>query len=174
MQETETPVKKAKHAGGAPKGSGLKYTPELVAEILSRMKERTLYQITRDDEDMPSIRTIQTWIATRPEFAAAIADARRAFAQHWIDKQICAVDECDEKNWKSTKVKAWMALELAQRVLPKVYGIQSQLSLTGEVALKTILVAPEREQAALPEPPAKPVFELGSPILDAEFEDVNI
>ena len=137
-------------------GRPSKHTPELEADLLERMKLRTLYQICRDDDDMPHLATIARWTSKSPTFATACAEARRFYAQNWVDKTIALVDECGEKNWKSTKVKAWYALEIAQRVLPKIYGLQNRVDVNHNVNIERIMV-PEsmrpNTQLAAPVPP---------------------
>ena len=66
----------AKHAGGAPKGSGSKYTEEIADTICGLVLNGTpLRQVCRMD-GMPAWRTVYDWCDDRPEFSARLARAR--------------------------------------------------------------------------------------------------
>jgi hypothetical protein len=65
-----------KHAGGAPKGSGSKYTQEIAEEICALVADGVnLRKVCRMD-GMPAWRTVYDWCVAYPEFAARLAHAR--------------------------------------------------------------------------------------------------
>ena len=116
-------------------GRPTKYSPEIAAQLLTRITEgESLRQITRDP-DMPGHSTVYEWLLAKPDFADNYARARDEQADTLADEIIAIADEppaevTDDKGtsrtdngwvtWQKNRVDArkWVASKLK----PKKYG----------------------------------------------------
>lgn len=116
-------------------GRPTKYSPELAAEILTRIAEgESLHRITKE-AGMPSHSSVYLWLMLYPEFSDKYARAREEQADTLADEIVAIADEppaevVDDKGvartdsgwvtWQKNRVDArkWVAAKLK----PKKYG----------------------------------------------------
>jgi len=115
-----TPAKR--HAGGAPKGSGSKYTRELGEEVCERVLAGESLERIAAHEHMPSLRTLTNWKDSVPEFSAMYAHARSLQADTYVDRMV-------ETAWSETspgdrRVKLHALEQAAKLIAPRRYGTQ--------------------------------------------------
>lgn len=132
-QETK-PVAKKKM------GRPTKYSPEITAEILTRLTEGESLRSIVKDAHMPPQSTVYEWLVAKPEFAEQYAYARDQQADTLADEIIAIADETPDLDpvyskdgelieiklhsayiqWQKNRVDArkWVAAKLK----PKKYG----------------------------------------------------
>lgn len=129
---------------------GMKYTPEILDEIVERISlGEPLRQICRD-EHMPAWRTFYDWVRDDKELAARIARARDlgfdAIAEETLeiadDSRNDYVDRINEKtgqtarvfdaeNVQRSKLRIETRLKLLTKWSPRKYGDRAAVELTG-------------------------------------------
>lgn len=180
---------------GRPKGSGLTYTPEVRVEIIRTIcaeiaRGRPLAKIA-DDEGMPGLRTVQTWLHEDADFAARYARAREQQAEV-VDSEIQAViDDVRSGALESDAGRVVLGgLQWrAARLMPQRYGDRAQVDYrvqhqhehtvdAGIVAAflsQYNLPAPAIESVAAPvQQPALPVLTTGRHRAGIEFEGKDV
>lgn len=138
---------------GPPKGTGGRpsiYTPELTAEILSRISNGESLRKITSSEGMPCMDTVWKWILRHPDFAEQYAKAREEQAETYADEIIAIIDEqpqqvVDDKGvartdsgwvaWQRNRVDArkWVASKLK----PKKYG--DRVALAGDAEAPVVV-----------------------------------
>jgi len=132
-EQTTIATKQPKPKRG--RGQPTKYSPELAAEILTRIAEgESLHRITKE-AGMPSHSSVYLWLMLYPEFSDKYARAREEQADTLADEIVAIADEppaevVDDKGvartdngwvtWQKNRVDArkWVAAKLK----PKKYG----------------------------------------------------
>jgi len=127
-------------------GRPTKYTPELAAEICSRISAgESLNKIIESQGGIVTFQTVYYWLATNKEFSELYARARRDQADTMADEIQSISDEeprmiVDDKGiarvdnayvqWQRLRVdsRKWIAAKLQ----PKKYGEKTQTELTGK------------------------------------------
>jgi hypothetical protein len=116
-------------------GRPTKYSPEITAEILTRITEGESLRSIVKDAHMPPQATVYEWLVAKPDFAEQYAYARDQQAETLADEIIALADEkpqevTDDKGngridngwvtWQKNRVDArkWVASKLK----PKKYG----------------------------------------------------
>jgi hypothetical protein len=81
--------------------------------------------------DMPDYTMVYRVMASDPEFAKAIAQARVAQQEAEIDKMIDIADAATEKTAQVAKLQIWARQWRAAKLAPKKYGDRIQTEVTG-------------------------------------------
>lgn len=141
---------KAKHAGGAPKGSGSKYTQVLANQICRRVSEGEPLRAVSRDIQIPW-RTIYAWMEAHPKFASAIARARELGQEAILEDTLRLADtpllgvtttlkgngEVEEKKEDMLghrKLQIETRLKLLAKWNPKRYGDKVETTHKGDAA----------------------------------------
>lgn len=112
------------------------WTPELEDEIVSKLVERSLRKICKEDEDVPSRMTILRHQRESSSFDAKCARASEQHAEYLIEKAEDTAEECKEDSAQSAKVKISFAQWYAAKLKPKKYG--DKLEHTGDVGITLV------------------------------------
>jgi len=133
-------------AGGRPTD----YTPELAAEICSRLSVGNSMRKVCEDEGMPDRSSIFLWMSKYPEFSSQYANAKLEAAESLAEELFDIADD-GRNDWMETLDREGNVVgfkangESIQRsrlrvdtrkwylskIMPKKYGEKSQMELTG-------------------------------------------
>jgi hypothetical protein len=139
-------------------------TPELIEAICARLETgEPLTWICRDD-GMPSIRTVDSWIASDPEVSASIARAREIGGDAIAADALAIADEssrdtikgrdgqdiCDSEWVSRSRLRVETRLKLLAKWHPKRYGDKIDVTSGGEAIgiAETIMRRREAAKAA--------------------------
>ncbi len=115
-----------------PAGRPSDYTPELAAEICSRIAGgKSLRGVCRDD-DMPSKTAVLDWLGRYPEFAAQYARAREALADSIVEECLEISDD-GTNDWMERRSEA-----------EKGAGVNTGWTLNGEHVQRSKLRCEQR------------------------------
>jgi hypothetical protein len=121
------------------------YTDEVANDICTRLGLGESLRKICSKDDMPSLRSVMSWLTTKPDFLQQYTRAREIQAETQFDELIDIVDQPPElnhildKDGKPIEVKfdssyvAWMKLRVdtrkwtAARMAPKKYGEHKQV-----------------------------------------------
>ena len=108
-----------KGVGGAPKGSGSKYTPELGAEICQGIAEGNSARSTCAKHGI-ALATFYNWQREHPQFASQVSQAREDQADSFADEmsQIAESHEDVQRAKLIIDARKWVA----SRMKPKSWG----------------------------------------------------
>lgn len=103
-----------------------KLTPELCEELVARYAEGRPLKIVCQDEDMPSLRTVQRHRDADPAFDAMLIRARETWADSIAEEILSIIDEpCREKDTAHAmdkRVRAEVRLKLIAKFSPRKYS----------------------------------------------------
>ena len=102
-----------------------------IETICERISEgRSLRAVCRD-MDMPGFTTVKTWLSQDDVFRAQYVKAREEQAEYYADEIVNIADTTEDPPKARLQIDArkWVAAKL----LPKKYGDNSSLSLSGSV-----------------------------------------
>lgn len=101
------------------------YSKEIAEHIclLIAITPQSLNYICRDNEDLPSVNTIYSWMWKYPEFLERYWDARRAQAIALADKTLEIADASGDAKLKITNIQWHVG-----RLLPKIFGEKLDVS----------------------------------------------
>ena len=129
------------------------YSDALANDICTRLGLGQSLRKICLDEDMPSLRSVMSWLTTKPDFLQQYTRAREIQAETQFDELIDIVDQPPElarivdKNGELIEVKfdssyvAWMKLRVdtrkwtAARMAPKKYGEQKTAEETNDLTV---------------------------------------
>ena len=128
------------------RGRPTRYTPEVAADICTRLAEgESLRSICRDNA-MPGLRTVMGWLfdGEHEEFSQQYASAREVQAEVWADEIVAIADDessdfftdekgkvvLDHQNVQRSRLRVDARKWIASKLLPKRYG--DKLQHTGE------------------------------------------
>jgi hypothetical protein len=115
-------------------GQKPKWDEVVAAEVYARLCEgETLTRIC-DDPEMPSFNTVWKWQTTIPEFAEAVALARRVQAERFCDMGWDIACEVTPETAFATKVKLQQLRWTASVMAPHRYGRYRPVRAEGEEA----------------------------------------
>ncbi|GLI92995.1 terminase small subunit protein [Methylocystis echinoides] len=112
----------------------MSFTEEIAEELCERLSEgESMRQICRDDH-LPNRRTVERWMAERPDFAASIARAREGQADCLHDDMAEIEGEIrrGELDPQAARVIIWSKQWRASKLAPKKYGDKVQAEMTGK------------------------------------------
>lgn len=130
---------------GRPKGSGSLYTPELAADICSRISRGESLNAICELPGMPAAPTVCLWVNQRPDFAEQYARAREARADFWADQVIQISDDGTNDTYRAndgslkvqhdhiqrSRLRVDTRKWLMARMNPKKYGEFQRTEVTG-------------------------------------------
>ena len=116
------------------------FTPELGAAICEKLAEcGSLRRVCRE-LDMPTDNRVRQWVVENEEFATAYTRAKQMGIHALVEEGIEIVDEpppvtnlgaTDSGHVAWAKSRSEYRRWLAERMMPKVYGVKSGVELTG-------------------------------------------
>lgn len=140
--------------------AAIKWTPELEAHIVEGLESHSLRKLCELNPDLPSRDSITDHMRDNSDFATRCAGARASHGEMMDDRiQDVAEDVLAGKvDPQAGKVAISAFQWRASKLDPKKYGDKLDVTATGELTIKTVVVRPdakaERERPAL-----KPEFE---------------
>ncbi len=78
-------------------------------------------------KELPSLATINRWIAKHPSFAKQITNARRVGTQYYLDKMIEELETMSAKDVGIVREKLHHYRWLASKLLPSLYGDKQEV-----------------------------------------------
>jgi len=137
-----------------------RYTPEVAASILDRLREgETLVDICRSP-GMPSRKSVHTWVATNPEFAAAYELARDQGFDAIANDVMRIADQTEHDTIETdrgpkanaewiarSKLRVWTRMQLLERWSHR-YRPQSGIQMSGNLSTSTMTEEEMREELA--------------------------
>jgi len=105
----------------------LELTTELTDQICQELMNGQPLTRICSKKELPSLATINRWIAKHPSFAKQITNARRVGTQYYLDKMIEELETIDNKNIMVVREKLHHYRWLAQKLLPALYGDKQEI-----------------------------------------------
>lgn len=108
------------------------YTPDQAAKFCAAVADGKSIRSVCKQAGMPSKATVFRWLREQPEFAKMYEIATDERADTIIDEIVEIADNCkaDADSIRKAKLRIHARVEQAQRMKPRKYG--NQLQLTGE------------------------------------------
>lgn len=108
------------------------YTPELAASFCAAIADGSTLRSACKKPGMPSKATVFRWLGEHPEFVTMYEKATDERTDVMIDEIVDIADNCksDKDSIRKAKLRIDARVEQAQRMKPRKYG--RQLQLTGE------------------------------------------
>lgn len=108
------------------------YTPEIAARFCAAIAEGGSLRSVCGRSNMPSKATVFRWLGVHPDFVTMYEKATDERADGQIDEIVDIADNCkvDKDSIRKAKLRIDARVEQAQRMKPRKYG--RQLQLTGE------------------------------------------
>jgi len=108
------------------------YTPEIAAQFCAAIAEGGSLRSVCGRSNMPSKATVFRWLRDHPDFVKLYEIATDERADGQIDEIVDIADNCkvDKESIQKAKLRIHARVEQAQRMKPRKYG--RQLQLTGE------------------------------------------
>jgi hypothetical protein len=108
------------------------YTPELAAKFCAAISDGSSLRSVCARSGMPSKATVFRWLRDHPDFVKLYEIATDERADGQIDEIVDIADNCkvDKDSIRKAKLRIDARVEQAQRMKPRKYG--RQLQLTGE------------------------------------------
>jgi hypothetical protein len=108
------------------------YTPELAAKFCAAISDGGSLRSVCSRAGMPSKATVFRWLGANPDFVTMYEKATDERADAHIDEIVDIADNCkaDKDSIRKAKLRIDARVEQAQRMKPRKYG--RQLQLTGE------------------------------------------
>ena len=107
----------------------LELTTELTDQICQELMNGQPLTRICSKKELPSLATINRWIAKHPSFAKQITNARRVGTQFYLDKMIEELETMSAKDVGIVREKLHHYRWLASKLLPSLYGDKQELSL---------------------------------------------
>lgn len=108
------------------------YTPELAAKVCAAVADGKSIRSVCKQAGMPSKASVFRWLREYPEFVKMYEIATDERADTLVDEIVEIADNCktDADSIRKAKLRIHARVEQAQRMKPRKYG--NQLQLTGE------------------------------------------
>jgi len=112
--------------------SATTYTPDLAAKFCAAIADGGSLRSVCARAGMPSKATVFRWLGAHPDFVTMYEKATDERADAHIDEIVDIADNCkaDKDSIRKAKLRIDARVEQAQRMKPRKYG--RQLQLTGE------------------------------------------
>lgn len=108
------------------------FTEDLAREICARMREgRSLRAICRDDEDMPSQRTVYYWLESNEAFLQKYVCAREGQADSIFDEAQDIADSATPEDVQVARLRVDTIKWRAGKLAPKKYGDAQHVKHSG-------------------------------------------
>ena len=98
------------------------YTPELAAEICSKLADGLSLKAICLGDDMPDKATVYRWIAKHDEFRDLYAHAREDQADTLADEIVDIADNCERDDANKARLQVDARKWVAAKLKPKRYG----------------------------------------------------
>ena len=105
----------------------LELTTELTDQICQELMNGQPLTRICSKKELPSLATINRWIAKHPSFAKQITNARRVGTQYYLDKMIEELETMSAKDVGIVREKLQHYRWLAQKLLPNQYGAKQEV-----------------------------------------------
>ena len=105
----------------------LELTTELTEQICQELMNGQPLTRICSNKDLPSLATINRWIAKHPSFAKQITNARRVGTQYYLDKMIEELETMSAKDVGIVREKLHHYRWLASKLLPSLYGDKQEV-----------------------------------------------
>ena len=105
----------------------LELTTELTDQICQELMNGQPLTRICSNKDLPSLATINRWIAKHPSFAKQITNARRVGTQYYLDKMIEELESVSAKDVGIVREKLHHYRWLASKLLPSLYGDKQEV-----------------------------------------------
>ena len=128
------------------------YTDELAQQILDRISNGEVLTKICEEEGMPSRSAVKKWRRSKPDFAAALKEARDDGFDAIADSCIPIADDgrndyiegpngpqFNPENVQRSKLRIWTRLQLLKSWDPKRYGDMIRQEHSGSLSLEAIV-----------------------------------
>ena len=105
----------------------LELTTELTDQICQELMNGQPLTRICSKKELPSLATINRWIAKHPSFAKQITNARRVGTQYYLDKMIEELETMSAKDVGIVREKLHHYRCLASKLLPSLYGDKQEV-----------------------------------------------
>ena len=105
----------------------LELTTELTDQICQELMNGQPLTRICSKKELPSLATINRWIAKHPSFAKQITNARRVGCQYYLDKMIEELESVSAKDVGIVREKLHHYRWLASKLLPSLYGDKQEV-----------------------------------------------
>ena len=105
----------------------LELTTQLTDQICQELMNGQPLTRICSNKDLPSLATINRWIAKHPSFAKQITNARRVGTQYYLDKMIEELETMSAKDVGIVREKLHHYRWLASKLLPSLYGDKQEV-----------------------------------------------
>ena len=105
----------------------LELTSQLTDQICQELMNGQPLTRICSNKDLPSLATINRWIAKHPSFAKQITNARRVGTQYYLDKMIEELETMSAKDVGIVREKLHHYRWLSSKLLPNLYGDKQEV-----------------------------------------------
>ena len=105
----------------------LELTTQLTDQICQELMNGQPLTRICSNKDLPSLATINRWIAKHPSFAKQITNARRVGTQYYLDKMIEELETMSAKDVGIVREKLHHYRWLSRKLLPNLYGDKQEV-----------------------------------------------
>ena len=105
----------------------LELTTQLTDQICQELMNGQPLTRICSNKNLPSLATINRWIAKHPSFAKQITNARRVGTQYYLDKMIEELETMSAKDVGIVREKLHHYRWLASKLLPSLYGDKQEV-----------------------------------------------
>ena len=105
----------------------LELTKELTDQICQELMNGQPLTRVCSRKELPSLATVNRWIANHPSFAKQIIQARRVGTQYYLDKMIEELETMSAKDVGIVREKLHHYRWLSSKLLPNLYGDKQEV-----------------------------------------------
>lgn len=123
------------------------YTPELAARFCAAIADGGSLRSVCKKPGMPSKATVFRWLGEHAEFVKMYEKATDERADTFVDEIVDIADNCraDKDSIRKAKLRIEARVEQAQRMKPRKYGKQLQITGEGGGALQVVFAASDAD-----------------------------
>ena len=114
----------------------LELTTELTDQICQELMNGQPLTRICSKKELPSLATINRWIAKHPSFAKQITNARRVGTQYYLDKMIEELETMSAKDVGIVREKLHHYRWLSSKLLPNLYGDKQEVIQDTKVTIE--------------------------------------
>ena len=114
----------------------LELTTELTDQICQELMIGQPLTKISNSKDLPSLATINRWIAKHPSFAKQITNARRVGTQYYLEKMIEELETMSAKDVGIVREKLHHYRWLSSKLLPNLYGDKQEVIQDTKITIK--------------------------------------
>ena len=105
----------------------LELTSQLTDQICQELMNGQPLTRICSRKELPSLATVNRWIAKHPSFAKQITNARRVGCQYYLDKMIEELESVSAKDVGIVREKLHHYRWLSSKLLPNLYGDKQEV-----------------------------------------------